>query len=157
MVYQSVPVGYHTATPHLVVPDVEEAIRFYVRAFGAEELFRLPSPAGGIAHAELRLGDSVIMLAQESEVWANRSPLSLGGTSVRLHLYVEDVDAFAERATASGARLLIPVDDQFYGDRSGRLGDPFGHEWIVASRFEDLTPEQMEERFAEFVRRQDSD
>lgn len=152
MPHQMIPHGYHTATPHLVVSDVDAAIAFYASAFGAEELFRLPTPGGGIAHAEVRIGDSIVMLAEESDPWGNRSPATLGGTAVRIHLYVPDVDRFAERAVTAGAKVLIPIEDQFYGDRSGRLADPFGHEWIVASRFEDLTLEQMQERFAEFIR-----
>jgi PhnB protein len=149
---ETVPRGYPTATPHLVVADVAAAIEFYARAFGAEEMFRLTTPGGDVAHAELRIGDSVVMLAGEDEAWGNRAPGSLGGTAVRIHLYVPDADALAERAVAAGATLLIPVAHQFYGDRSGRLADPFGHEWILASRYEDLTPEEMQDRFVTFMR-----
>lgn len=150
---QTVPRGYHTVTPSLVVSDAESAIAFYSRAFGAEELFRLTTPEGRVAHAEIRIGDSILMLAEENPDWDNRAPRSVGATTVRIHLYVDDVDAFAQRAIVAGAEQLIPVGDQFYGDRSGRLADPFGHEWIVASRYEDLTPDEMQERFAEFMRR----
>lgn len=136
-------------TPLLGVREASRAIEFYRDAFGAEEVMRLTGPDGAILHAEIRIGGGLLMLAEEMEEWGNESPASLGGTSVRIHLYVEDVDALAERAVAAGAEVVIPVDDQFYGDRSGRLRDPFGHEWIVATRVEEVPPEEMQRRAAE--------
>ncbi len=146
-----VPEGYHTATPHLVVKNAKAAIDFYERAFGAKELMRLATPDGRIAHAEIKIGDSTVMLADEFPEWGDRSPESLGGTPVRLHLYVEDVDVLAARAMAAGARVVIPVDDQFYGDRAGRLADPFGHLWVVATRVREMSPEEVQRGFKEFL------
>ena len=145
------PAGYHTATPHLIVRGATAALEFYGRAFGAEELFRLTEPGGSIAHAEIRIGDSIVMLAEENEAWGNLGPVSLGASPVRVHLYVADVDSVVERAVAAGATVDIPVSDQFYGDRSGRIVDPFGHAWILGTRREDLTPEEMQTRFEEFL------
>ncbi len=154
MTRPSVPEGYHTATPHLVVKDAENAIQFYEQAFGAKEVMRLTTADGKVAHAEIVIGDSTLMLADEFPDWGNLSPESLGGSPVRIHLYVEDVDAVARRAAAAGAKVLIPVDDQFYGDRAGRLADPFGHLWVVATRVQEMSPEEMQLRFEEFMKQQ---
>lgn len=154
MAGKGVPEGYHTATPHLIVKDTGAAIEFYKRAFGARELMRLTTPDGKIAHAEIKIGDSTVMLADEFPEWDNLSAESLGGTPARIHLYVEDVDAVFARAVAAGATVLIPVGDQFYGDRSGRFADPFGHLWIVGTRIEDMGPEEMQRRFGEFLKEQ---
>ena len=141
-----IPEGYHTATPYLNVRDAAGAIEFYKKAFGATEVMRLVGPGGKSLHAEIKIGDSVIMLAEEMEEWGNKSPQTLGGTAVRIALYVEDVDALASQAVAAGAKLLTPVADQFYGDRSGRLQDPFGHLWLIGTHIEDVSPEEMQKR-----------
>ncbi len=154
MTRQPVPEGYHTATPHLVVKNADAAIEFYKRALGANELMRLTTPDGKVAHAEIKIGDSIVMLADEFPDWDNLSPESLGGSPVRIHLYVEDVDALAARAVAAGAKVIIPVDDQFYGDRAGRLVDPFGHLWIVATRKREMSPEEVHRGFEEFMKQQ---
>jgi PhnB protein len=141
-----VPEGYHTATPCLVLRDPGGAIDFYTRAFGATELMRFADPSGQIVHAEIQVGDSRIAIAPEAAEWGNLSPQSLGGSAVPIQLYVEDVDAFAERAVSAGATVLIPVADQFYGDRAGRLADPFGHIWIVGTHQEDVSVDEMRRR-----------
>src|SRR5215831_10046439 len=137
-----IPRGYHTANVCLVVRDAPRAIEFYKEAFGATELTRLNDPGGQFIHAQIRIGDSPIDIAPEQGDY-NRSPQSLGGSAVPIELYVEDVDALAERAIAAGAKAIFPVADQFYGDRSGRLQDPFGHMWIVSTHKEDLSSEEI--------------
>ncbi len=138
-----IPEGFHTLTPHLVVSDGQQAIEFYKKAFGAEELFRMPSPDGkSIMHAELKIGDSVLFLCDEFP-GANRSPQSLKGTSVALHLYVEDVDAAFKRATEAGAVAQMPPEDMFCGDRYSKVVDPFGHEWSLATHIKEVTIEEM--------------
>jgi PhnB protein len=141
-----IPDGYHAVTPFLVVSDAARAMEFYKAAFGAKERMRMAGPGGKIVHAEMTIGDAVIMVADEFPEWGNLSPESLNGSPVRMALYVEDVDDVASRAVAAGAKVLIPVADQFYGDRSGRLADPFGHLWIVATHIEDVSPGEMQER-----------
>ena len=141
-----IPAGYHSATPCLVLRDAPAAIEFYKHAFGARELMRATDPNGDLVHAEIEIGDSRIAIAPEMPQWGNLSPQALGGSPVPIQLYVEDVDALAERAVAGGATILIPVADQFYGDRSGRLADPFGHLWIVATHTEDVSPDEMRRR-----------
>ena len=148
MPVQPIPAGFHAVTPYLMVDGAANAIEFYKTAFGATEVMRLAGPDGKIAHAEIKIGDSLIMLADESLESGSRSPQTLGGTPVFLALYVADVDAVAQNAVAAGAKLLIPVTDQFYGDRSGRLADPFGHVWLVATHKEDVSPEEMKKRAA---------
>ena len=143
-----IPDGYHTITPYLSIKGAAGAIDFYKKAFGATEVMRLAQPDGRVGHAELQLGDSRIMLADEFPEMGFRGPLSLGGSSVTIHLYVEDVDAVARQAVAAGAKMLRPVQDQFYGDRSGTLTDPFGHLWMVATHKEDVSVEEMQKRFA---------
>jgi PhnB protein len=152
-----IPEGYYTATPYLMVKDAARAIDFYKKAFGATELMRLPQPDGKIAHAEIKIGNSPIMLADEgpeSAAMGARNPQALGHSSVIIALYVDDVDAMARQAVAAGAKLLIPVKDQFYGDRSGRLGDPFGHVWIIATHKEDVPPAEMQKRFEDWMKQQ---
>lgn len=142
-----VPEDFHTITPHLVVRDAAAAVAFYARAFGAEELYRNLAPDGvSIVHSELLLGDSRFFVNEEFPEHGQRSPLAHGGSAVTLHVYVEDVDALFTRAVAAGAETLIDVADQFWGDRYGRLRDPFGHEWSLASRIEDLSPDEIHQR-----------
>lgn len=140
-----IPPGYRTVTPHLVVSDPARAIEFYKNAFGAEETARMPGPDGKtIMHAEIRIGDSAVMLGGEWEGVCS-GPTSLGGTSVTLHLYVKDADASYKRAVDAGATSLMAPMDAFWGDRYGKVRDPFGHEWSLATHIKDLTPKQMQE------------
>jgi PhnB protein len=142
-----IPDGYHTATPYLIIQGAARAIKFYEEAFGATELLRLADPSGKVGHAEISIGDSRIMLADEYLDMGFRSPQSLGGSPVGIHLYVEDVDALSGRAVAAGATVLRAVQDQFYGDRSGTLVDPFGHIWTIATHKKDVSPEEIEKHF----------
>jgi PhnB protein len=148
MAVQPIPDGYHTLTPYLIVKGAAQAIEFYTKAFGARELCRMADPSGKVGHAEIQMGDSPLMLADEHPELGFRSPQSIGGTPVSLLLYVEDVDAVAAQAVAAGAKVLRPVKDQFYGDRSGTFADPFGHVWTIATHKEDVPPEEMEKRAA---------
>jgi PhnB protein len=142
-----IPDGYHTVTPYLICRGAEKAIDFYTKAFGAKELYRMPGPGGTIGHAELQVGDSRVMLADETPEF--RSPQSVGGTPVSMMPYVNDADATFRRAIDAGARALRELKDQFYGDRSGTLADPFGHVWTVGTHVEDVSPEEMSRRMAE--------
>ncbi|HWW21626.1 MAG TPA: VOC family protein [Steroidobacteraceae bacterium] len=146
MATNPIPDGYRTVTPYLIIKGAAEAIEFYKRAFGATELLRMADPQGRVGHAEIKIGDSVIMLADEQPAMGYRGPRSLGGSSVSILLYLEDVDAVFERAVRAGARAQRPVADQFYGDRSGTLEDPFGHVWTVATHVEDVPAEEMQRR-----------
>jgi PhnB protein len=141
-----VPEGFSTVTPHLNVRDAARALDFYKRAFGAIETVRMPGPGGAILHAEIKIGDSHLFLADEMPEWGSRSPLTIGGTATAICLYVDDADAVFNQAVSAGARVLMPLADQFWGDRYGKLADPFGHEWAVATHLEDLTPEEMKKR-----------
>jgi PhnB protein len=143
---QAVPEGYHSVTPYLAVDDGARAIAFYKAAFGATEVMRMPGPGGKVGHAEIRIGDSRIMLADEYPDMGFRSPKTYGGSPVGLHLYVEDVDDVARQAVAAGAKELRPVKDQFYGDRTGSFEDPFGHVWHIATHKEDLSPDELKRR-----------
>ena len=143
-----IPDGYHSVTPYLVVKGAAEAIDFYKKVFGAVEVMRMPQPDGRIGHAELRFGDSHVMLADEFPEMEVVGPGTLGNTSVGLLLYVDDVDKTVERAVALGATIKKPVADQFYGDRNGTIEDPFGHKWTVAVHVEDVSTEEMERRAA---------
>ena len=147
MAVKPIPDGYATVTPHLYVRDAARAIDFYSKAFGAIELYRLANPDGRIGHAEILIGTSRIMLADEFPEMNVKGPQSLEGTSVSFLIYVEDVDAQFDRAIAAGATVLRPLKDQFYGDRSGTLADPFGHSWTIATHIEDVSPEEMQARF----------
>lgn len=140
-----IPEGMHTVTPHLVCARAAEAIDFYKRAFGAEELSRLPGSDGRLMHAALRIGDSVVMMAEEFPEWGSRGPLALGGTPVTIHLYVSDVDAAFERAVNAGAKVVMHLDDMFWGDRYGVVDDPFGHRWSLATHRRDVPVEEMRE------------
>ena len=141
-----IPAGHHTVTPYLTVKNGLKALEFYKTAFGAAETYRLMMPDGRLGHAEISLGDSVIMLSDEFPEFGGKTPDTLGGTPVNIHLYVEDVDAFFKRALAAGAKELKPVMDQFYGDRSGQLQDPSGHLWWVATHKEDVPQDELERR-----------
>lgn len=138
------PAGYHSVTPSIIVRDAAQAIDFYRRAFGAEEVSRMPGPGGTIMHAEIRIGDSIVMLGEENEQWGTRSPLSTNGNPGSLHIYVDDVDAAFARALKSGATVRYPLEDAFWGDRYGKVADPFGHEWGLATRIKDMSPEEMQ-------------
>jgi len=144
-----IPDGYHTVTPYLVVHDAAKAIDFYKRAFDATEVHRMQGPDGKIGHAELRIGDSIVMLADEMSGMDTRSPQSLNGTSAGLFIYTRDVDAAYNKATAAGAKATQPPADMFWGDRYGKLTDPFGHSWSLATHKEDVAPEEMKRRMQE--------
>jgi PhnB protein len=144
-----IPDGYPQVTPYLCVDGAGAAIEFYERVFGARERMRMPAPGGKVGHAELELGESLIMLADEFPEMGVRSPKAIGGTPVTMSVYVEDVDAVFDAAVAAGATALRQVENQFYGDRSGQFEDPFGHRWSVATHVEDVPPEEMEKRAAE--------
>jgi len=149
MTVKPIPDGYHTVTPYLIIRDASDAIEFYRRAFGAVELLRMDAPGGKIGHAEVKIGDSPIMLADEYPEQGFLGPASLGGTAVSILLYVEDVDTLFARAIGAGATMMRPVVDQFYGDRSGTLKDPFGHVWTIATHKEDLSSEELQRRMAD--------
>jgi len=140
------PEGYHTATPYLTIRDAARAIDFYRQAFGATELMRMPGPGGKIMHAEIRIGDSIVMISDENLEMGAPSPESLGGTPGSIFLYVDDVDAVVARATQAGAKVKMPATDMFWGDRFGSVVDPFGHAWGVATHKEDLGPEEIVRR-----------
>jgi PhnB protein len=141
-----IPDGYHTATPYLYIKGAAAAIDFYKKAFGAVERFRMGGPDGKVGHAEIKIGDSPIMMADENAEWGALSPQTIGGTPIGIMLYVEDVDAVFNQAIAAGAEQIRPVADQFYGDRTGGLKDPFGFQWWIATHVEDVPPEEMEAR-----------
>ncbi len=147
---KAIPDGYHTVTPALTVRDGAKAVEFYKRAFGAREAFRMDGPDGKLMHAELKIGDSSIMLGEENLQWGAQSPEFLKGTPVSLYLYVPHVDAAFAQAVAAGAKALKPVADMFWGDRQGEVSDPFGHRWSLATHKEDLTPEQIKQGAQEF-------
>ena len=145
---KAVPAGYHSVTPYLIVDGAAAAIEFYKKAFGAVEVMRMPGPDGRIGHAEILIGDSHVMLADENPSMNARSPKSVGGSPVSLLVYVEDVDKVVDRAVAAGAKLERPVENKFYGDRMGGVEDPFGHLWYVGTHIEDVSPEEMQKRTA---------
>ena len=144
-----VPDGYHTVTPHLIVNDGAAALEFYKKAFGAVELFRMTRPDGRIGHAEIKIGDSPVMLADEHPEMGALSPQSVGGSPVSIYLYVADVDAIFNQAVAAGASVVRPLQNQFYGDRTGGVKDPFGYQWYIATHVEDVSPEELQRRAAE--------
>ena len=146
-----IPQGYHTITPSLVVQGGAKALEFYQKAFGAEETLRMPGPGGTIMHAEFRIGDSVLMLMDEMPDMGSKSPKALGGTSVGFYVYVENVDAAWKRAVDAGAKQVMPLQDMFWGDRTGCVEDPFGHKWNLATRKENLTPEEIKKRAGAFL------
>ncbi|MCA9054470.1 MAG: VOC family protein [Planctomycetaceae bacterium] len=146
MSVKPIPDGYHSVTPYLICRNAAAAIDYYTKAFGARERMRLPMPGGLLGHAELEIGDSVVMLADENQEWGAMSPQTLGGTPASVLIYVEDVDTVFQRAIDAGAKVVRPLQDQFYGDRSGHLEDPFGHRWSVATHVEDVSPEELQKR-----------
>ena len=148
MAVKPIPEGYHSVTPHLCVKGAAQAIEFYKKALAASERMRAEQPDGRIGHAEIQIGDSVIMLADEFPEMDARSPQTLGGSPVSIYLYVEDADATFNRAVAAGAKVKRPIADQFYGDRVGGIEDPFGHTWWISTHTEDLSPEEIEKRAA---------
>ena len=143
-----IPEGYGTVTPYLIVNGAARAIEFYKQAFGATETFRMERPDGRVGHAEIKIGDSHVMLADEHPEMGARGPQSIGGSPISLVLYVEDVDTTVNRTVEAGAKLTRPVANQFYGDRTGGVEDPFGHAWYVATHVEDVAPEEMQKRAA---------
>jgi PhnB protein len=149
MAVKPIPDGYHSVTPYLIVHDAAKALDFYKRAFGATEFFRMDGPGGKVAHAEIDIGDSRVMLADEAPEMGARSAKSIGASPVHLMIYVEDVDKVFKQAIAAGGTEVRPVKDQFYGDRSGNLNDPFGHSWTIATHKEDLSPEEVQKRMQE--------
>jgi len=148
MAVRPIPEGYEGATPYLCCNDAAGAIEFYKKAFGATEVMRMAAPGGKIGHAELKIGKAVIMLSDEWSDMGHKSPKTLGGSPVGIMVYFEDVDAIAQQAVAAGGKLTEPLKDQFYGDRSGTLEDPFGHRWFIATHKEDVPPDEMERRAA---------
>src|SRR5438309_1028245 len=146
-----IPSGYHSVTPYLVVNDASRAIEYYKQAFKAKETVRMAGPGGKIGHAELKIGDSMIMLSDEMPGSGNRSPQSLGGSPVSIFLYVENVDSTFNEAVKAGAKADKPPQDMFWGDRFGALTDPFGHIWALATHIEDVTPEEMKKRSEAFM------
>ena len=146
MATKPIPEGYHTVTPYLAVDNANEAIDFYKRAFGAKERSRMAGPDGLIAHAELEIGDSLVMLSDPFPQSTTRSPKELGGTTSGIFMYVEDVDAVVKQAVEAGAAVTMEVEDMFWGDRFGTVTDPYGHSWSIATHVEDLTPEEIAER-----------
>jgi PhnB protein len=143
MAVKPIPEGYHTLTPYLTVRDAVRAIEFYKQAFGAQERGVMKGPDGKVMHAELKIGDSIIMLGDEFPEYGAVSPLSTGGAGMGLHIYVDGVDAAFDRAVKAGARVDMPVSDQFWGDRYGKLTDPFGHKWSIATHTKDMSADEM--------------
>ncbi|MCU1287132.1 MAG: Glyoxalase/bleomycin resistance protein/dioxygenase [Acidobacteriales bacterium] len=140
------PQGYHSVTPYLVIDGAANAIDFYKKVFGATEIMRMPAPGGNIGHAELKFGDSPVMMADEFPQMGYKSAKTMGGSPMSIMFYVENVDAVIQHAVANGATLIKPVQDQFYGDRSGTVTDPFGYSWNISTHIEDVTPEEMQKR-----------
>jgi PhnB protein len=149
-----IPEGYHSVTPYLILSGAADAIEFYKTAFGAAEVMRMPAPGGKVGHAEVEIGGSRIMLADEYPDMGYRGPKAIGGTPVTLHLYVDDVDTVARQAVAAGAKELRPVKDQFYGDRSGSFEDPFGHVWHISTHKEEVPPDELKRRAEEAMKQQ---
>lgn len=139
------PAGYHSVTPAICVRGAPQAIEFYKQAFGAVEVSRMTAPDGSIAHAEIRIGDSVIMLGEENPAWGVKSPATLGGTHGSLHIYVDNADAAFDQALKAGATVRMPLENAFWGDRYGKVTDPFGHEWGIATRVKEMTEQEIQE------------
>jgi PhnB protein len=147
-----IPEGYHSVTPSITTRNAAQAIEFYKKALGAEELMRMPGPNGQVMHAEIKIGNSIVMVNDEFPDWGIRAPQTLGGTPVSLFLYVNDVDRAYQRAIAAGATAIMEPRDQFWGDRFGKLRDPYGHEWALATHIEDVSPEECMRRGAEAMK-----
>jgi PhnB protein len=141
---KAIPEGMHTVTPHLICSRAADAIEFYKKAFGAAELSRMAGPDGKIMHASIRIGDSVIMLNEEMPDWGTLGPKSLKGSPVTIHLYVENADAAFDQAVNAGAKVTMPLDDMFWGDRYGKVEDPFGHHWSIGTHTRDVSPDEMQ-------------
>ena len=154
MAVKAIPDGYHSVTAYLIIKGADRAIDFYKKVFGATQRMRMDGPNGTVGHAEIEIDGSAIMLADEFPDMGFRSPQSLGGAGVSLHLYVKDVDTCFNRAVAAGGKALRPVQDQFYGDRSGTLEDPFGHVWTISTHKEDLSAEEIHKRSEAFMKQQ---
>jgi PhnB protein len=150
---KQIPQGMRSVTPHLICAGAAQAIEFYKKAFGAVEEARLPGSDGKLMHAMLRIGDSQIMLADEMPEWGALGPKALKGSPVTIHLYVDDADAFAKRAAAAGAKITMPVAEMFWGDRYGKLEDPFGHQWSVGTHVRDVSPEEMQRAMKEMEKK----
>jgi len=150
---KAIPTGYHTITPSFMVHDAAKAMDFYKAAFGAVETVRMPGPGGKIMHAEMKIGDSPFMFGDEMPEMGSKSPKSYGGTPVTFYVYCDNVDNWWKRAIAAGAKQLMPVEDMFWGDRTGKLEDPFGHQWMLAQHVKDVTPEEMKKGQEEFMSR----
>jgi len=144
-----IPEGMHTVTPHLICAGADQAIEFYKNAFDAVELSRMPGPDGKVMHASIRIGDSVIMLNDEMPQWGSFGPKHLKGSPVTIHLYVENADAVFEQAVRAGAKVTMPVADMFWGDRYGKVEDPFGHQWSIGTHVRDVSPEEMQKARAQ--------
>jgi PhnB protein len=144
-----IPDGYHSVTPYLIIRGAAQAMEFYSKAFGAKEQFKMPGPDGKIGHAEMRIGDSVIMLADENPKMGHKSPATIGGSPISILLYVQDCDAVFNQAVKAGAEVERPLANQFYGDRTGGVKDPFGFSWYIATHVEDVSPDEMERRAKE--------
>jgi PhnB protein len=151
MAVKAIPEGYHTVTAYLIVAGAAEALEFYKKAFGAEEVMRMAGPDGKVGHAEIRIGDSRVMLADEHPAMGAKGPRAFGGSPVSLMIYVKDVDTQVKKAVGAGAKLVRPVDDRFYGDRNGTLEDPFGHSWTIATHIEDVSMEEINRRAAKMM------
>jgi PhnB protein len=154
MAVKHIPDGYHSVTPYLIVNAGQRALDYYKQAFGASELFRMDAPGGKIGHAEIQIGDSRLMLSDENPAWGAKAPTSGVSPPVQLMIYVDDVDTMFKRALAAGAKEIQPIKDQFYGDRSGTLTDPFGHVWTIATHVEDVSADEMQRRAAEYMKQQ---
>ncbi|QDT33495.1 VOC family protein [Thalassoglobus polymorphus] len=152
MAVQPIPDGFHSVTPYLIISGASEAIGWYQKTFEATEHLRLDGPGGSVAYAEIRIGNSIVMLADEHPGMGAHGPDHFGGSPTHLMIYVENVDEVFNRAVAAGAEVVRPLQDQFYGDRSGTLKDPFGHQWSIATHIEDLTQEEVDRRFAEMMK-----
>jgi PhnB protein len=148
-----IPKGYHAVTSYLSIQGAAQALDYYKRAFGAKELVRMPMPDGKVGHAEIKVGDSHVMLADEMPSMGFLSPQARGGTTVQLHLYVNDVDATVQKAVAAGGKLTRPVEDKFYGDRAGTVEDPYGHVWYIATHKEEVPPKEMKRRMDEMAKK----
>ena len=147
-----VPKGYRTVTPYLTIRGAADALAFYAQAFGAKEKVRMSMPDGSIMHAEIQIGDSMVMIAEENPGWGTTSPQTLGGNATSVMLYVKDCDAFVARAVGAGAKVTRPLENQFWGDRYGQVQDPYGHKWSVATHVEDVSPKQMKLRVEAAIR-----